>query len=205
MSILGKLFGGSRPSVNSVTFDVSGYLDQGEKNDGHVWFLPEGGGVALNFFRHPDLPEGLENLKKVKDFYSARLTEKQKVVDFRTLPLDGMTGTWMIIGQRRDGGHGMFYLGTLSILFRDYTFVIMVRCDEEGITGMRETTISLLANLDEKYAGRAFSPYDEEFDSKVPGHPLSRVRTELNRIVNSLHIDSKVKELPKFNLPIIES
>jgi len=48
MGILSTIFG-QRPSASpdSITFDVSRYEFQGDRDGARVWFLPEGGGVGL--------------------------------------------------------------------------------------------------------------------------------------------------------------
>ena len=41
----------------------------------------------------------------------------------------------------------------------------------------------------------------EQFDGKLPQHPLSRVRRELRHIASSVLIETKVKDKSRFELP----
>jgi hypothetical protein len=42
---------------------------------------------------------------------------------------------------------------------------------------------------------------DEQFDDKLPQHPLSRVRRELRHIASSIRIEPSIKEEARFELP----
>jgi len=42
---------------------------------------------------------------------------------------------------------------------------------------------------------------DEQFDDRLPQHPLSRVRRELRHIASSVRIEPTVREEARFDLP----
>jgi hypothetical protein len=42
---------------------------------------------------------------------------------------------------------------------------------------------------------------DEQFDERLPQHPLSRVRRELRLIASSVRIEPRVREAATFELP----
>jgi hypothetical protein len=210
MSIFSNIFG-QRPSASpdSVRFDASRYQFQGDRDGARVWFLQEGGGVGLYFFpRKPDLPMRATSVVQLRDSYTARMDGKLQVLECRVLPLDGVPSIWLITKGQDAQTRGAVYLGSLTIPFRDFSFVIKIQCQEQGATGMREAL--LVAEALQKGTGRVegdrFVPNgcsfdDEQFDAKLPQHPLSRVRRELRHIASSVHIEPKVRNEPRFELP----
>ena len=97
MGILSTIFGQRPPaSPDSVTFDVSRYEFQGDRDGARVWFLPEGGGVGLYvFLRGPDLPAAVST-EALREFYTAQMGGRLQVIECRILPLDGVRGIWLI-------------------------------------------------------------------------------------------------------------
>jgi hypothetical protein len=209
MAFLSDIFG-RRPSAspNSVTFDASRYNFQGDRNGARVWFLPEGGGVGLYFFpKQPDLPLRAASVQKLRESYSARMGGNAQVVECRVMPLDDVPSIWLVIKEKQEP-RGLTYLGSLTIPFRDFSFVIKIQCAEQEATGMREALLmaEALKNGTGKVEGDRFVPEgwsfdDEQFDERLPQHPLSRVRRELRHIASSIRIDPKVKGEPRFELP----
>ena len=199
-----------RPSASpdSVTFDASRYNFQGDREGARVWFLPEGGGVGLYFFPvQPDLPLRAASVGQLRESYTARMDGKAQVVDCRVMKLDGVPGIWLVIKQKQEP-RGMTYLGSLTIPFREFSFVIKIQCAEQGATGMREAL--LIGEALKKGTGRVegdrfvpdgWSFDDEQFDERLPQHPLSRVRRELRHIASSVRIEPKIKNEPPFELP----
>ena len=210
MGVFSSIFGQRpSPSPDSVKFDASRYQFQGDRDGTRVWFLQEGGGVGLYFFpRKPDLPMRAASVVQLRDSYTARMDGKLQVVECRVLPLDGVPSIWLITKGRDEQTRGAVYLGSLTIPFRDFSFVIKIQCQEQGTTGMREAL--LIDEALKKGTGRVevnrFVPNgwsfdDEQFDNKLPQHPLSRVRRELRHIALSVRIESKVRDEPRFELP----
>jgi hypothetical protein len=210
MGILSNIFG-QRPSASpdSVTFDASRYQFQGDRDGARVWFLPEGGGVGLYLFpRSPDLPARAASIGQLRDFYTAQMGGKLQVVECRVLPLDGVRSIWLIAKGLDEKPRGAVYLSSLTIPFRDFSFVIKIQCHEQGTTGMREAL--LIAEALQKGTGRVegdkFVPNgwsfdDEQFDDRLPQHPLSRVRRELRHIASSIRIEPKIRDAARFELP----
>jgi hypothetical protein len=104
---------------------------------------------------------------------------------------------------------GMTYVGSLTIPFRDFSFVVKVQCEERGITGGREAVLltrwlethDLPAVLGDPTDLPDWHPESEEFDAEFPGHPISRVRRVLRRVCDSLVIDEGVASAAGFPLP----
>ena len=210
MAFLNTIFGQRpSPSPDSVSFDASRYQLQGDRDGARVWFLPEGGGVGRYFFpREPDLPKAT-SVDQLRQFYAAKMGGKLQIVECRVLPLDGVRSVWLIIKEPSEQTRATTYLGSLTIPFRDFSFVIKIQCQEQGTTGMREALLiaEALRNGTGRIEGGRFVPIgwsfdDEQFDDKLPQHPLSRVRRELRHIASSLRIDPKVRDAVRFELPV---
>jgi hypothetical protein len=210
MSVFKSIFGGnSSASLDSVKFDASRYNFQGDRDGTRVWFLPGGGGVGLYFFpRKPDLPSGAKSIRQLTEFYTAQMDGQLEVVECRVLALDGVRSVWLIAKGLDEQTRGAVYLGSLTIPFRDCSFVIKIQCQEQGVTGMREAllTAEALQKGTGRVEGDRFVPSgwsfdDEQFDEKLPRHPLSRVRRELRHIASSVQIEPKVRNAAPFELP----
>jgi hypothetical protein len=211
------IFDKSRKNVashDSVTFYTSRYAYQGERDGARIWFLPEGGGFGLYLFQKPpDLPPKLASTIELRDFYTRSMGDGMKVVECRILSLDEIPAVWLI-GKTSEALSGAgIYVGSITIPFRDFSFVIKMQCHEHGVTGMREALLvaEALRNGTGRVEGDKFvlnegiSFDDEQFDAKIPKHPLSRVRRELRTIADSLRIDASVKKQPGFLLPPVSS
>ena len=211
IDILSNIFG-HRPSasLDSIVFDASRYDFQGDQDGARVWFLPGGGGVGLYFFpRKPDLPDRAASIAQLRDFYTAQMCGKLQVVECRVLSLDEVRSIWLIAKTLLDEQTGgTVYLGSLTIPFRDFSFVIKIQCHEPGVTGMREALLvdeALRKGTGRLEDGRldpiGWSFDAEQFDDRLPQHPLSRVRRELRHIASSVQIEPKVRDQARFELP----
>lgn len=210
MGIFSNIFG-RRPSMSldSVKFDASRYELQGDRNEARVWFLPEGGGVGLYCFtRPPDLPRRAASVRQLRDRYVAGMDGTMQVVDCRVLPLDEIPSIWLVVKTQDKQAGGTVCVGSLTIPFQEFSFVIKIQCQEQGVTGMREAMIvdEALQKDTGRIEGDRFVPNgwsfdDEQFDDKLPQHPLSRVRRELRHIASSVRIEPRVKNQPRFELP----
>ena len=117
--------------------------------------------------------------------------------------------------------HGMAYIGSYTIPFKNFSYVVKVQCIEQGTTGIRDNTIFELMIKNGKVKlnpekntveGWMKDPYDEsvhlplmmnlsesdEFDSQFPEHPLSRMRKFLKHIEETIKIDGSLLCEPKF-------
>ena len=212
MSILGNLFGKrTSASRESVTFDATRYSDQGSKDGAHIWYLPEGGGIGLYYFGiPPDLPGNLEDLEQLRDHHTGVMGPGMKLVECSIMTFDGVRGVWLI-GKSMEGdgpSKAAVYLGSITIPFRDFSFVLKVECQEKGITGTREALLINEALRDgtgsiqgDKFVSNGWSFDDEQFDHRFPRHPLSRLRRELKHVAASLRIEERIKRAPGFPLP----
>ena len=117
---------------------------------------------------------------------------------------------------------GRTYVGTLTLPFRDFSYVLEVRCEERGWTGVREATIldRLLkareVSVDDatgELRGWADDPYDyrcrapmvrnrserAEYDAEFIDHPLTRARRTLEILERTLQLSSRVRCAPRLH------
>ena len=103
---------------------------------------------------------------------------------------------------------GMTYLGSYTVPFQDFCYVVKIQCEERGMTGIRETDLlskglaSGEVELDE--LGNITGDWDPDnavHDADFPDHPLSRCRRGLHIVASSLSLTDEMRILPKFKLP----
>jgi len=197
------------PSIKSVTFDESRYTFSKDSDVERHWFTPEGDAVGLFFHdRPPDLPGGVLTPDELKDYYQTAVCgERILMVEFDLVELAGVCCVWILLKLLQEP-HGATYLGSLTIPFENFSYVLKMQTDELGITGLRETTLLLRGlgegtvrfDADAKLNGE-FNPYSAQFDSLFPDHPLSRLRREFAQIKKSLRVHRDVMKENPFPLP----
>jgi hypothetical protein len=116
---------------------------------------------------------------------------------------------------------GVTYIGSVTVPFRDFSFVLKIGGREHGITGMRDTLVCQemieagIVSLDPDarvIRGWTQDPYDstirdgsfpnlsetETYDTRFPEHPLSRVRPLLKTLSTTLTLSERIRGLPPF-------
>jgi hypothetical protein len=104
---------------------------------------------------------------------------------------------------------GRTCVGSLTVPFRDFSFVVKCQCAEGGPTGLKEALLfdrSRAAGEPMQVEGGRFhipgwDPDAERHDAEFPGHPVARVRRVLRQVAGSLNIATEVWQLPGFPLP----
>ena len=196
-------------SLDSVTFDCVRYRYQGEADGRRTWFTPEGDGVGLFFFpKTPDLPAGARSATEVRDFYRRLIgDEPTRILEFNLLDLDGVRCVWLLLKVPQEP-HGMSYVGSITVPFAGFSFVVKMQCAERGNTGARETVLFLNRQQDGTVAtdenGKItgdWNPDHERNDVLFPDHPVSRLRREFACIRDSLRINEQTKSERRFELP----
>ncbi len=196
----------NNPSLASVTFGFVGYHDKGIQNGIHVWHTPAGDGVGLFFFSiPPDLPKA-HSCEELRQFYSAKLAAGGRLVELRLVSVDGQPSIATIIKVPQKPT-GMTYVGSITIPFRDFSFVFKGQCQEYSPTGIRESTLLDKLLKAEKVTVKAgaivgqFEPDGATFDAEFPKHPVSRARRILQDGAHGIRLHPSIKSLPSFVLP----
>ncbi len=210
------------PSLASVTFDASRFHSQGERDGARVWHTPAGDGIGVFYFSlKPDIEADVRSLEKIRQAARSRVTAAgAAIIEVETTTIDGCLALRQIIKVPQQP-HGMAYVGSLLLPFRDFSFVIKVQCQEHGTTGMRDAIILNEALGDRRVTvdpdrkeleGWMRDPYDpalrrgfhwnlseaREYDVRFPNHPLSRLRPVLTHLELTLRATKEVKESPPY-------
>lgn len=111
---------------------------------------------------------------------------------------------------------GMNYIYSITIPFKDRSYVIKLLAQEAGTTGMREAVLASqiakeknidlpelmkswnndLYLTDYKHGNSPNLAEDEKYDEMFPFHPLSLLRNELiPKLIKSIKFDNSVNEL----------
>jgi hypothetical protein len=105
--------------------------------------------------------------------------------------------------------HGITYLGSITLPYRSFSFVLKIQCPEYGTTGIRDAVIadelmgeglvSIVVGA-QVIRGWTQDPYeptltdgfrknvseDPKYDARFPAHPLSRLRPLLTRLQGTI-------------------
>jgi hypothetical protein len=180
-----------------------------------AWSSAEGDGIALFFFSvPPDVAAPLTDLDGLRRDFRSKVPA---LLELERVRIDGCDFMRTIFKQPQKP-HGMAYVGSLLLPFRDCSWVVKAQCEERGVTGMREALILERRLSDVKLLameGWQADPYDpsfraplqrnlaeaEEYDAEFPDHPLSRLRRLLRRLSVGIRLEDEVRALPPFAGP----
>jgi len=202
----------AKPSLDSIRFDVAGYTPQGEPQPGKVrtWYTPAGDGLGIYFFSvPPDLPQNAASVDELAAFYRGLLGDSQaKLVEARVVKAGGGSAVRTILSVPQSPS-GRTYVGSLTIPFRDFSYVLKCQCPEHGTTGVKAALLfdrSRAANEPMTIEGGrfyipGFDPDDPKHDVDFPHDPVARVRRVLDHVAGSLVVADEVRQLPGFALP----
>ena len=128
------------PSHASVTFDASGFDFQEERDGARIWHTPAGDALGVFYFPlKPDIDANVRSLEKVRQAIRSRASAAgAAIIEVETTTTDGCLAVRQIIKVPQQP-HGMNYVGSLLLPFRDFSFVIKVQCQEHGMTGIRRS------------------------------------------------------------------
>jgi hypothetical protein len=189
-----------------------------------IWYTAAGDGIGLYHFPiPPDIPANLESLQDVRLAYRKLTADSgEAIIEVETPIVDGCAAVRTIIKVPQQP-HGMTYLGSVTLPFRNFSYVIKVQCEELGITGLRDSEIlgemlvtgEVRLDIEEgkgRLLGWMQDPYDAsiesrfarnraeapEYDVRFPEHPLSRLRPTLNHIQDTLRVGNDIKHEARF-------
>jgi hypothetical protein len=207
MSIFSKWFGRSpAASLDSIRFDTSRYHTRSYQPNRHDWRTEDDLVVSLYFSKkRPDLPRLPWTPQLLHDFFSAHLTMTgASLVDCDLATAANCPAVRLLIKSPRNP-IGNSFLGSLTVPFRDFSYVIKVQAEEDGATGVREAVLldealssGRVQMLGDKLITNGWTADDPAYDPKFPRHPLTLVRQELRRIIDSLSLQPTVLKAPGF-------
>jgi hypothetical protein len=187
--------GGGKPSLDAVRFDPTGYAARGEPQPGRV--------------RVWHTPEDAASVEELAAFYRLLLGDSGgKLVEVGVAAAGGCPAVRTLLAVPQQPS-GRTYVGSLTVPFRDFSFVIKCQCEEGGPTGLKEALLvdrSRAAGEPMQIEGRRFhipgwNPDDPRHDAEFPNHPVARARRVLAHVAGTLVIADEVRQLPGFALP----
>jgi len=196
--------GTARASIESISFDATGYSLQESSDAVRLWYTPEGDEFSVHFFaERPDLPPRLEDLRS---HHEAQLRASSgAVVEVSPIHVDECPAIKTVVKLPQQQS-GFTYVASITIPFHDFSFVLKVICGESGVTGLREGV--LLAKhmagggMPEVADGRVqvpgFDPDNKRFDADFSVHPLSRARRTMGHVSATARVDAALKKAPAF-------
>ncbi len=208
MGILSKLFGrrSDHDWLGKLDLEEKSLEYHGIKNGIRLWYTPDGDSVGLYYFGiPPDLPREQPTIEAFCAQYRALIqgdvveTGIENVADLPVI---------RTIGKEAQTPTGMTYVGSYTVPFRDFSYVVKIQCEERGLTGIREAVLidkglaSGEIELDD--AGSIvgeLSTDDVIYDDEFFDHPLSRCRRGLRMIASTLALAEDIRQFPKFELP----
>ncbi|HLP63130.1 hypothetical protein [Flavobacterium sp.] len=216
-----SFFKKNKVTINSISFPNFDW-DKIENTEAEKkWINPEQSTLlSLSFFNiKPNLPT-VKNLEFLKSFFRESISAVNgglvnvEIINLNTIP------TVKTIFKVPQEETGMIYLGSLIIPFEDYSFVIKIQSNEVGTTGLRDTVVlNELLEKEEITFGEEgienwFSdPYDvnfkkgtlmnksddEKYDNEFINHPLTIVRSLLNKIIQETTFNPEIESIARFD------
>ena len=129
-------------SLDSVTFDTTEFEPREGRDGVRVWHTPAGDGLGLFYFPiPPDIPARIDSIAEIRASYRRKALEAGgAIIEVDRLALDGCPAIRTIIKMPQQPT-GMTYIGSFTLPFRDFSYVVKVECPERGVTGFRDAMV----------------------------------------------------------------
>ncbi|GHF72868.1 hypothetical protein GCM10010218_62580 [Streptomyces mashuensis] len=190
-----------------TSMDLTGFT---EREPG-VWTDEQGLVLSLHFFDLvPDLPAPLDEPDRLR--YGLAHSAAQAgggLIEALLGEVDGVPAVRQLIKIPRPHGHGLVFIGSWTVPRAGCSTVVKVQAAEAGTTGVREAVV--MSQLDPQHyftphpygpditGGLPYLAADHpQWDAQFPHHPLTLVRTTLERLTPTLTLHDGFKALPPF-------
>jgi hypothetical protein len=221
MFFLKNLFSSSKPNIDSLRIDPTGWIEQERKSGKCMWDMDDYPAVlTLNFFNlPPDLPAHPTDIELLRPFYrNLAIQNNGGLIEVSTILVENIPGVKTIFKFPLEPT-GMSYLGSITMPFKNCSYVVKIQAYEDGITGMRETVIGekmmregKTISMEQGVERWFIDPYDpeikegtlmnhsekEEYDSIFPEHPLTFIRSKLKALQESIQLREELLKIDKF-------
>ena len=172
------------------------------------------------FIGVPEIPVSLADIDKLRFVYRTIANNSGAgLISADVFNVDGIDCVQTIF-KMPQANRGMVYIGSLTVPFAEFSFVIKIQCQEVGFTGLREAVVldrlfdegTDVSEENGELKNWERDPYDpegayplmpnraedERYDEDFPVHALSRVRRWLFQIRETLHFSEEVKQAQPF-------
>ena len=200
-----------RLGLDTVSFETFGWPLQSDDGKSRHWL---GDGIALEESFITDAPDYPSlNKQDLMDAYQRTYANLMpgpgdgsmaRILEVDVDPRVPVVRELLRIPLSVIGQDGIGFFGALTVLLADCSWYIALQARERGITGMREA-VALDTAWGKEADGRSvdeivetFDPYDQRWDDMVPGHPLTVVRSHLDRIQASIECRPEFYEQAPF-------
>jgi hypothetical protein len=207
--------------LDELGFDSSTFSRLADTPGARHWSTPGGDPLAVHHCPFPPTLEGSPASRdRLRDYYRKLAEPRAGLVEVETPVVDRNVIAVRTILKAAQLPAGRVYVATLTLPFRNFSYVLEVTCEERGWTGMRDATIldrllkSGEVTVDDvtgELRGWADDPYDflcraplvrnrserAEYDAHFADHPLSRARRTLALLEHTLQLSSRVRCAPR--------
>jgi len=121
------------PSLDDLGLDLPGWQLEERDHTQALWSSPDGDGLLACYFGlAPDIGEPLDDLDALRGFYGAVVDGSGgRLVELEVVTVAGVASVRMVI-ELAHPERGTHYLGSLTLPFDQFSFVIKVQCDPRG-------------------------------------------------------------------------
>jgi hypothetical protein len=204
------------PSLDDLHIDVTGWTPESAEDAVRTWHRDSGDVLSTHFFALvPDVPAPLENIRAIRAAYREMLAEVGAAMVSVDVVDVARTRALQVILKAPQQPSGMTYVGSLTLPFAEFSFVIKAQSFEVGMTGLRDAMVFAKSGIhvvDGVAHGWMQDPYDpayrapllrnqaddERWDSDFPDHPLSRCRAILRSLRETTRLGESVLRAPRF-------
>lgn len=209
------------PSVDDLLLNTPDWSHEESEDETSRWRNSDGDGLGIYHYAiAPDIGASLADLDALRSYYREMITNAGgALVELDVVQVARVQAVRLCLKVPQPQS-GMTYIASLTLPFRDFSFVVKTQCAETGMTGMRDTVVfaklGMSVNAESGVAeGWAQDPYDPTFvapllrnrsddsmwDEKFPEHPLSRCRRYLDSLGDSISLADGVASAPPFTGP----
>lgn len=215
-----QLFNRVKSSINSISVPDIGWTNDRDDDKVKHWINPEQTlALSVNFFGvKPDLPT-MKNVDVLRSFYRDRISKSEGgMIETTIVNIKGFDAVRAIFKFPQEN-NGTTYLASLTIPFKNCSYVVKIQAPEIGFTGVRETVIAdklmkakKLAVTNDGQRDWFADPYDstysegtlmngaekETYDEEFPDHPLTQARNLLKLLESEIEFDETLREIRRF-------
>jgi len=206
---------------NGLGYEMREWEFNREHSDTYQYTWSDKHSPAVIIFKYygiePDLPT-VKNVNTLRDMYRELVGQHNGAIIRVEIGSIQNVDTVETIFKFPIEPHGVSYIGSITIPYKDRSYVLMARCAEVGTTGLRDSAIfdkmigdGVVTFEDGTPRGWLKDPYDdsmtegfhmnlsetEEFDAMFPEHPLTVVRGLLTQFSGLITLDERLEKFEK--------